>query len=157
MPAGALDALARQWTFESAQPAGSPLLPFGNIDQDVAVVEDPAFPERRPRAALLRRGPVALLPAVAPAAAGSGASVRSVTGLAAGTTWSAAAPGPGPGSTTPDAGPGRFGPRHWWNPYSPLASARPAVAAPAAAVDVVVGLGYEHVTSALADAGEASV
>jgi hypothetical protein len=155
MPAGAPDALARQWTFESAQPAGSPLLPFGNIDQDVAVVEDPAFPERRPHAALLRRGPVVLLPAVAPATAGSVTIVRIVNGLPAGTTWSPAAPGPGPGSTTPDAGPGRFGPRHWWNPFSPLTFARPAAVAPAAAVDVVVGLGHEHVTSA--DAGEASV
>jgi hypothetical protein len=53
------DAIARQWKFDVASPGGGPVPGMPVIDADVAVVQHPAFPERRNHPAEVRGGPVA--------------------------------------------------------------------------------------------------
>ncbi|MEU1054259.1 glycoside hydrolase domain-containing protein [Streptomyces sp. NPDC005876] len=51
------DAIARQWRFGVGQPAGGPITGFPNIDADVAVVRNPAFPESGNQPGEVRGGP----------------------------------------------------------------------------------------------------
>jgi hypothetical protein len=51
------DAIARQWRFGVGQPAGGPITGFPNIDADVAIVRNPAFPESGNQPGEVRGGP----------------------------------------------------------------------------------------------------
>ncbi|WP_328946743.1 DUF1906 domain-containing protein [Streptomyces sp. NBC_00250] len=59
------DAIARQWRTDVERPAGSPIAGFPNIDTDVAVVRNPAFPESGNQPVEVRGGPVVGAPGTA--------------------------------------------------------------------------------------------
>ncbi|MFC8095442.1 glycoside hydrolase domain-containing protein [Streptomyces sp. NPDC057301] len=86
------DAIARQWRFGIGQPTGGPISGFPNIDADVAVVRNPAFPESGNQPGEVRGGPVVGAPGTADWL-GAFAVRR---GKAARVTWS-------PGAATLDA------------------------------------------------------
>jgi Domain of unknown function (DUF1906) len=145
MPAADMDALARQWSFDSPQPAGSPLLPFGKIDETSAVVADPGFPERRPQPVVVRPGGVTLLPAAAGGVPSAVTVLRVSTGRMLALGWAPATPGPG--TTVPDPTLNPRTTRHWWNPFASLSAVHAPAANSLPSVDWVAGLGYEHLRS----------
>jgi hypothetical protein len=116
------DALARQWSDTTPPPAGNPVPGFPGIDCNVAVVADPAFPERRCQPARIHGGRVAAVPA----AAGACAIYAVRRGLPLRVTWA-------PGAAARDADPVPAGTPYAWNPFSTLAAL--GVPGPTAAPD----------------------
>jgi hypothetical protein len=137
------DVLMRQWVFfvptPTATPARpSPLSPFPDVDVDVAIVGDPAFPERRPQPAEVRGGGVAVLPGDAPDAVAVHAIRR---GKPRRSAWRPAAAGAAagtPGVSTADASLDAAVFPHLWNPFSPVVAVRTP-----GPTDWLLALGYD--------------
>lgn len=107
------DAIARQWKFGVASPPGGPVAGMPVIDADVAVVQDPAFPERRNHPTHVRGGPVA-----AAASAPDPVAVYAVRrGSVVRLTWA-------PGAPTLDLDLDGAASPAWLNPFSTTSAAR---------------------------------
>ncbi|MGW0314028.1 hypothetical protein [Streptomyces flavidovirens] len=74
------DAIARQWRFGIGQPAGGPIAGFPNIDANVVLVRNPAFPESGNQPGEVRGGPAVGAP-VTPGAPGMADWLRGVRGV----------------------------------------------------------------------------
>ncbi|MFJ9729559.1 glycoside hydrolase domain-containing protein [Streptomyces sp. NPDC101209] len=105
------DAVARQWRFGIGQPAGGPIAGFPNIDADVAVVRNPAFPERGNQPGEVRGGPVI----GAPAATDWLGAFAVRRGKATRVTWS-------PGAATLDADLDGSASTASLNPFAPVSA-----------------------------------
>jgi len=107
------DAIARQWLFNASAPPLSPIPGFPQIDLDVAVVQNPAFPEQRNQPGEIRSGRVTII--TDDVANVSAFAIR--RGNVKRTAWSS-----GPGSIDATLNTSAFG--RQFNPFSTPAATR---------------------------------